>query len=67
MAKISPVSGLVIRAAPLVTWSLEISLSSAAKEASAACWRERSRVVVTRRPPRSTVCSPYFWVNKSLI
>ncbi len=66
MAKISPVAGLVTRAAALLTRYLARGSISAEREASAACWRSRSKEVVTRRPPRSTSCCPYFSVSKSL-
>lgn len=67
MARTSPVEGLVTRAAPLPTlrcWRLSIW---AEREAWAACWRSRSRLVVTLKPPRLTLSSPCCSTRRSLI
>ena len=66
MARISPVVGLVTRAAPLLIFSRPSFLISADNEAWAYSWRARSREVVTRKPPRLTKSSPYLSTRKSL-
>jgi len=67
MAKISPVLGLVTRAAPLLTLRRASLLTSEVTMAWAEVWMFKSMEVVTSRPPCSTAARPYLSTNKSLM